>query len=295
MHPIRLKACLLTLGALVAGGAFAQQDALLWRQLAPDNVIVMDLDAGEVVFELNPAFAPRTVERFRELVRGDFYRGLSFYRVIDGFVAQAGDESDIGEPGSWPGLPAEFERAAGDDLAWMPVQQPDLFAPETGFIDGFAAAREGKRAWLVHCPGALAMARGNAPDSGSTDFYIVIGQAPRYLDRNLTIFGRVILGMDVVQAIRRGPTDNNGIIEGDLDRSRIRQAWLASELPAERQRDFFVMDTSSDGFAKMMEARRKRDHEFFHHKPPPVLDVCQVPVGARAEKTSRQANPRLTD
>src|SRR5690606_39743658 len=66
--------------------------------------------------------------------------------------------------------------------------------------------------WLTHCPGIVAMARNNEPDTGSTDFYIVIGQAPRYLDRNLTIFGRVIDGMEVVQRIHRG--DRKSVVEG---------------------------------------------------------------------------------
>jgi len=237
-----------------------------------------------VVLELNPVFAPRTVERFRELVRSDFYRGLSFYRVIEGFVAQAGDESDIGEPGSLPGLPAEFEREADKDLPWTAVQKQDLFAAETGFVDGFAAAREEDRVWLTHCPGVLAMARGEAEDSGSTDFYIVIGQAPRYLDRNLTIFGRVIAGMDVVQSINRGPTEDNGVIQDDLQRSRILRMRMGDQLPDAERQEYLVMDTHSPGFTELLESRRNRKDAFFHHHPPRVLDVCQVPVATRIER-----------
>ncbi len=76
------------------------------------------------------------------------------------------------------------------------------------------------------------MARNDDPDSGGTDFYIVIGQAPRYLDRNLTVFGRVVWGMDVVQRIKRGPTLENGIIEKDLERTWIKRMRLASSLAA---------------------------------------------------------------
>ncbi|MGD9022112.1 MAG: peptidylprolyl isomerase, partial [Lysobacterales bacterium] len=144
--------------------------------------------------------------------------------------------------------------------------------------------KDGK-AWLTHCPGTVAMARNDDPDTGSTDFYIVIGQAPRYLDRNLTIFGRVVWGMDVVQRIKRGSALENGIIESDLERTWIKRMRLASSLPEEERLDVYVADTNSRGFRKMLDERRNRRHAFFHHKPPRVLDVCQVPVLARLEKS----------
>jgi len=271
---------------LFAPGALAEE-GLTWREVDPHNLVFMELPEGEAVIELNPVFAPKTVERFRELVKQGFYRALSFYRVIDGFVAQAGDESDLDENSPWPGLPAEFEREFDDELHWTSVQKGDLFAPETGFIDGFAAAREGKSVWLTHCPGVIAMARGDAPNSGSTDFYIVIGQAPRYLDRNLTIFGRVIDGLDVVQKVRRGSVEDNGVIENDLARSRIRSVKLGSDLGEGEGAFYYVMDTNSEGFRKLLEGRRNRDQKFFVHRPPKVLDVCQVPVAARREKVSQ--------
>lgn len=281
------------------------QDDLTWNLLDPGNTVYLQLEEGTVVIQLNPMFAPGTVKQFKQLLDEQFYRGLSFYRVIDGFVAQAGDESDIeGEP-SMKSIKAEFEidwpekpkdRKAAKKWrppSWTPVQENDLFAPFTGFIDGFAAARDekkGGKAWLTHCPGVVAMARNNDPDSGATDFYIVIGQAPRYLDRNLTIFGRVVWGMDVVQRIKRGFAADNGIIEQDLDRTWIKRMRLAASMPREERVEVWVADTNSAGFKKLLKERRNRTHEFFHHKPPKVLDVCQVPVPARLEKppVSRQ-------
>jgi len=250
-----------------------------------------------VVIELNPVFAPKTVRQFKQLLGQQFYRGLSFYRVIDGFVAQGGDESDLGDSHSVPALEAEFEivwpqkpidkKAAQNwtPMSWTPVQKNDLFAAQTGFIDGFPAARnkKGDTAWLTHCPGTVAMARNNGPDTGSTDFYIVIGQAPRYLDRNLTIFGRVVWGMDVVQRIKRGPTLKNGIIEQDLDRTWIKRMYLASSVAEEERLRVFVVDTNTDGFIKLLKERRNRSSAFFHHHPPEVLDICQVPVPVRLE------------
>jgi len=92
--------------------------------------------------------------------------------------------------------------------------------------------------------------------------------------------------MDVVQRIKRGPSLKNGIIEADLDRSWIKRMRLASSLGAEERLDIYVADTNSKGFKKMLRERLNRSDRFFHHKPPKVLDICQVPVPARLEKQS---------
>jgi len=276
------------------------QDDLVWNALEPDNTVYLELQEGTVVIELNPTFAPKTVSQFKDLLAEQFYRGLSFYRVIDGFVAQGGDESDV--DGSqidkllkaefeidWPLKPKDKEAAENwVEMSWTPVQEDDLFAPYTGFIDGFPAARDSEKAgkaWLTHCPGTVAMARNEDPDSSGTDFYIVIGQAPRYLDRNLTVFGRVVWGMDVVQRIKRGPTMENGIIEEDLDRTWIKRMRLASSLEEKERMDIWIADTNSKGFKQMLKDRRNRKNKFFHHKPPKVLDICQVPIPVRLEKS----------
>jgi len=280
----RLWVLTLVLGLLP--GLTLAADDILWRQVEPDNLVFIDLFEGEVAIELNPLFAPETVKQFRKLVKDGFYHGLSFYRVIDGFVAQGGDGSDLGKLSLVPLIDAEFERELSDEILFTSVQENDLFAPETGFVDGFAAARDvsENKVWLTHCPGVVAMARNDGPDSSRTDFYFVIGQAPRYLDRNMNIFARVIHGMDVVQKIRRGPVNENGIIQDETASSRIRGMRLASEIPKEERLSAFVIDTNSKGFEKTLKNRRNRKQAFFHKKPPKVLDVCQVPMAGRVTK-----------
>lgn len=254
-----------------------------WRQTDPDNTAILQLDDGLVVIELNPAFAPETVEQFKQLSRQGFYDGQSFYRVIDGFVAQGGDGSDLGVANAEPTINAEFERDWSDQLAFVSGQKPDLFAPETGFIDGFPVARdtESGKVWLTHCPGTVAMARLDDPDSSSTDFYIVIGQAPRYLDRNLSIFGRVVYGMEIVQRLRRGLSSNGGVIDDAKERSAIRSVRIAADILADERPKVDVINTNSEEFQSILDGRRNRDAEFFNHQPPPVLDVCQVPNAGR--------------
>jgi len=276
---------LLALCLLFCVSAHAAEE-LTWRKLDPENTVFMELSHGLVVIELNPIFAADTVKQFKRLARERFYDGLAFYRVIDGFVAQGGDGSDLGELSNVPLIDAEFEIEWNEELPFMPVQSPDMFAPETGFVDGFAVARNpsANKAWLTHCPGVVAMARNDDPDSSRTDFYIVIGQAPRYLDRNLNIFGRVVYGMDVVQGINRGPTLKNGIIDDETKSTRISRLQVLSDIPEDNRLFTYAVDTNSDAFADLLKDRRKRKQKFFHNKPPKVLDVCQVPVNGRITK-----------
>lgn len=280
--PVFIGIAAMLLFTLPGSGVHAQEDEG-WRDLDPANTVYLRLPDGVVIIELAPRFAPKTVAQFKQLVADGFYDGLTFYRVIDGFVAQGGDRSDMTDADSAaPMLPAEFERGWSDELPWTSVQKPDLFAPETGFIDGFAAARDQQdKVWLTHCPGVVAMARNNEPDTGSTDFYIVIGQAPRYLDRNLAIFGRVVDGMDVVQRITRGEPEANGMISEDAPQTEILRAAIGSDLPPEERAALQVQDTNGAEFQAVLRSRRVRGLPFFHHKPPEVLDVCQVPVATR--------------
>ncbi len=273
--------------SLLVYGADAQAaDELLWREVAPENLVFMELQEGRVAIELNPRFAPKTVKQFRKLVQDRFYDGLGFYRVIDGFVAQGGDGSDLGELSNLPLIDAEFEIEWSSEFPFTPVQSNDLFAPQTGFTEGFAVGRDPSenRGWLTHCPGVVAMARNEDPGSSRTDFYIVIGQAPRYLDRNMNVFGRVIDGMEAVQRIRRGRAADNGIISNDMASSRIRSMTLASDIPESERLSAYVMDTASDGFEDLLDNRRNRKQKFFHRRPPAVLDICQVPMAGRVTR-----------
>lgn len=265
------------------GGPLMAADELTWRQTDTDNTVFMELTEGLVIIELNPAFAPKTVKQFKQLVADRFYDGLSFYRVIDGFVAQGGDGSDLGKLSQIPLIDAEFEIEWNSEMPWTEVQSPDMFAPETGLSNGFTVARNPAKntAWLAHCPGTVAMARNDDPDSSRTDFYIVIGQAPRYLDRNLNVFGRVVYGMDVVQRIYRGSALNNGIVEDETAATRISRLRMLDDVPDEEKYRTFVMDTGSEAFIELLDDRRNRKQKFFHNKPPGVLDVCQVPINGR--------------
>jgi len=278
----------------------AADDAATWRAVDPANLLLIDTRTGEIAVELAPRFAPRHVARMRALARAHFYDGLSFYRVIDGFVAQGG----IGEGTAatkdhpkrapelvrWPPLKAEFDRPIADiPDPFTPTGTPDLFAPEAGYVDGFPAGRDAKegREWIVHCPGTFAFARDNGADTASTEFYIVIGEAPRRLDRNLTAFGRVIAGMQYVQKLNRGDPDvDAGVITDVSKRDPILRVRLAADLPAKDRPHYQVMRTDTPAFARWMAARIDPAPGFYVRQPPKVLDVCLAPVPARRVKGS---------
>jgi peptidylprolyl isomerase len=263
-----------------------------WRAVDPENLAVLDTAYGRVLIELAPGFAPKHVERFRALARAKFYDGQSFYRVIDGFVAQGGiGESDDKKPPAWPPLKAEFDAAIGGG-AFTALGSPDLFAEEVGHVDGFPVGRDLKdgRMWLLHCPGTLAMARDTQPDTGGTEFYIPIGHAPRRLDRNLSAFGRVLEGMQYVQKLNRGdPKVENGVIQDPAKRDPILRVQIAADMaPGERPR-MEVTDTTSKAFADY-KAQRRNPSPDFYKRPYANLDICafNAPVQHASDKKRKK-------
>jgi peptidylprolyl isomerase len=204
---LALAACSSVPASLAEAPAAGTSAAPTWRPVDPDNLIVMDLYTGTVAIELFPEAAPEHVARMRELLAEGFYDGEAFYRVIEGHVAQAGREFPMASK-PWTELPLEAERAVSTE-GFTPHGNADLFAPDVGHRSGFVVGRSGTQEWLLNCPGALGMARDEAPDTGNTEIFFPL-QPRRYLDRNYTIFGRVIAGMDVADAIANAPRDQYG-------------------------------------------------------------------------------------
>lgn len=251
-----------------------------WRDVSPENLVLIETQYGTIAIELNPDFAPNHAAQFRQLVLDDVYDGSRFYRVIEAFVAQGGlQDEDLIAPFSE--LANENDRPLSD-AAFVPLGNADLFAPEVGHIDGFAVGRSQSLGteWLLHCPGAFAMARDIDPDSGGTEFYIVL-DAQRYLDRNLTVFGRVIEGMQYVQKLKRGVRAiGNGVIQAPEKGDEILSMTLAAELDPAARPAYQVQAMPSQAFEDAKTEKRVREEDFFYRKPPEILDICgfEVPV-----------------
>ena len=272
--------CRRLLVASLLWGVSLLVSAQSYRPLNQDNLWYLYLDTGMVVIELNDRFAPKTTARIRELSGAGFYNGKGFYRVIEGFVAQAGANGNAqGVPALR--LEANVKLTARDPLQF--VQQPDMFAPITGFWQGFAVGvgQDQRTSWLLHCPGVVGMSRSDDPDSATTDFYIVIGQAPRYLDNIMTVFGRVVWGMDKVQQILRAGPESGGVIAAGDPSTKIRWAAIGSSLPVDQRIDLMVERTEGEAFEQKLADRRARPQAFFFLKPPAVLDACQIPLAVK--------------
>ena len=146
------------------------------RAADPQNTIYLDVPAGRVVIELLPDLAPKTVAHVKELTRRGFYDGLAFHRVIDGFMAQTGDPKGNGTGGSGQNVKAEFSQNAHFER------------------------------------GTLGLARAGDPDSGDSQFFICFAPAP-FLDGKYAIFGKVISGMEYIDAIKKGDSGRNGTVD----------------------------------------------------------------------------------
>ena len=260
-----------------------------WRPLREEDAVVLELPGGRVVIELAPDFAPRHADNVKALVRGGYLDGLAVLRSQDGFVVQWGDP-DGDEPGKarpYPRgaerkLPAEFTRPAAG-LAFHRLPDPDGFAPEAGFVQGFPAARDPRSnaAWLAHCYGAVGAGRGEEADSSTgAELYVVIGQAPRQLDRNITVVGRVVDGMEVLSVIPRGPPPM-GFYEKAEQRIPIRSARLVADLPAAQRPRLQILRTETATFDAMVESRRNR-RDAWYKVPAGHVDLCLVPIPVRA-------------
>ena len=262
--------------------------ASAWRDLDPANTLYMELPAGRVVIELAPGFAPEHVANIKTMARGGFWDGLAIYRSQDNFVVQFGDAEgeEAGKAKPYPAgtkthLPAEFTRdAKGARFDKLPDR--DGYAPEVGFIDGFPAARDPKagKAWMAHCYGMLGAGRNNAPDSSiGAELYVVTGQSPRSLDRQLSAVGRVVKGMEFLSVIPRGP-EPMGFYEKPEQRAPIVSIKLASDVPEAQRTPLQLLRTDSQAFIDATEARRNRV-DGFYTVPAGHIDLCNVALPVR--------------
>jgi peptidylprolyl isomerase len=253
-----------------------------WRRLDPENLLYVELPSGRVTIELAPAFAPRTIANIKALARKREFDGLSVVRVQDNYVAQwgAGDEAQPAGPAR-PRIPAEFDRSAAG-LPFDRLRDPDVYAPQVGFSGGFRAARDpvNGRAWLTHCYGTVAVARGTDADSGDgSQLYVVIGHAPRHLDRNTTVVGRVIEGVDRLSSLPRG-TGSLGFYKTPAERTPIRSIRVAADLPESERTAFEALRTDAPTFAAITEDRRSRLDAWYKSAPGRV-DLCNVALPIR--------------
>ncbi|MDH4398677.1 peptidylprolyl isomerase [Sphingorhabdus sp.] len=261
-----------------------------WVAIAPSDLMVMDLAPDSkgkprrVVIQLIPApFSQGWVSNIRKLAAARFWDGASINRVQDNYVAQWGDATEkkalpeglatVGPKNyitpNWPGKVWSFAGADGGR---------DAYAAAHGFYVGWPLAASSEGLWPIHCYGMVGVGRNLSPDTGSGDeLYTVIGHAPRHLDRNIALVGRVIEGIEHMSSLPRG-TGALGFYEKEEERVPILSVRLGNEtkdVPA-----FEYLSTDSDSFAAYADARANRRDPFFN-VPAGGADICNIPVPVR--------------
>ena len=268
-----------------------------WVAIPAADLLVMTLapDAAgrprRVVIQLMPApFSQGWVRNIRKLAAAHWYDGVSVNRVQDNYVAQWGDATEK-KP-----LPAGLETMAESDYVVRrelvrfsnpvtralgrgnDVSRWDAFYG--GVPVGAEASPDSAVTWLVHCYGMVGVGRDVSPSTGNgAELYTVIGHAPRHLDRNIALVGRVIEGIEHLSSLPRG-TEALGFYKTAAKRTPVISIRLATELPAAERPRFEYLSTESATFARYADARANRKDEFFI-RPAGGADVCNVPVPVR--------------
>ncbi|KQW96472.1 peptidylprolyl isomerase [Massilia sp. Root418] len=256
-----------------------------WRALDPEHTLYMDLPAGRVVIELAPAFAPAHDANIRTLVREHYFDGLAMLRSHDNYVAQWGDP-DEKNPRPFKSakakLTGEFTVPMSNDKHFTQLPDRDGYAAQVGHSNGFPSARDPKtgRAWLAHCYGMVGVGRDVDADSGNgSSLYAVTGHAPRHLDRNITVVGRVVSGMPLLSSLPRG-TGALGFYEQAEQRMPIKSVRLAADVPEAERVKLEVMRTDSASFKAVAEAQRNRGGPWTK-VPAGHVELCNVTIPVR--------------
>nr|WP_321441836.1 peptidylprolyl isomerase [uncultured Hyphomonas sp.] len=252
--------------------AQAKADPDNWRPVDPENLFIFDTTKGRVLIEAFPEVAPKHYKQFSTIIRSGDFDGTSFHRVIDHFMAQGGDIFALkGEDSGLPNIEGEFTFRR--DPATMPLEA--TIGPEDtakfGYIKGFPIGTQASffaemsvdgmvESYIPHCKGMVSTARSDDPNSANSQFFLMRGQA-EHLDRKYTAWGRVVVGEDVVKAIKHGPEARDGLVTNpDI----LKSAKIAADLPEGERPEVWVERT--DGPLFLASVADKDD-----------IDVCSLP------------------
>ena len=260
-----------------------------WRTPDPDNILVIETNKGRILVELNPTAAPVTVARVKQLVRDRVYDGRAFFRVLDNFMDQTGDPLDSGVgQSSLPNIGPEFTFKRGPDTPIVVLGRQG--GEEEGLLGslpvmgqtldlGLLTLDHKVNAWGAYCAGTLGMARSDDPSSENSQFFLMRTDAEtpdhgtHQLDKAYTAFGRVIVGQDVVDAIKVGAGQGRaGRSAAGQDAQRHRAGRRSR---GQRRPKIRIIDPAS-AWMKAEAAREQADQG-------PDYTVCDLHVPARVD------------
>jgi peptidylprolyl isomerase len=274
---------------LTTGELIAQAPAEAWQEIPANRLMVLDFapragaEPVRVVIHTAPAFAPRHVAALDGLLAAQFFDGKAIVRSQENYVAQWGDGDAAAAAGlAGARMPAEFDAPLPPGFAPLRLMDGDVYAPRVGFLDGWPVAFDprARRMWLPHCYGMVGAGRAEAADSGGpAELYAVNGHSPRALDRNVTLLGRVVAGMEHLTTLPRG-TEALGFYSDTQHRPVIVSARLASELPAGERPRLEALLTGHPVYREILESRRNRRDSWTLTKAG-RLEICNAPLPVR--------------
>ena len=259
--------------ALMGGGVQAQPGAdAAWRDLKPDETLLIDTTQGRIIVEMRPEFAPKAVERVKLLAREGVYDGLLFHRVIDHFVDQTGNpDNHDGGVSTHPNLPPEFSfLLAPEAVDAVATQASDGISGFVGASPFTAVQQPGPggalRAAGAYCAGVAGMGRQADPGSGNAEIFFM-REASRRLDRDYSVWGRVVFGLDTVRAMAVG--------EPPAHPDRMTRVRVMADLPLAKRPHLQIMDTRSTAFRALLDrARAAKGADF---------TLCDIAVPVRGD------------
>ena len=271
-----LEAKPVTVEDLLAGAPAAD-----WRVPNPDYTLYLELPRGRVVIELAARAVPEHAANIKLLVRAHYFDGLAIIRVQDNYVVQWDDESHRRPVPAGVRPSVEFTVEPRAAARFEPLPDHDLYAPQVGFLDGFPAGRDPRThtVWLAHCYGMVGAGRDDPAESTGAELYAVIGNAPRQLDRNVALVGRVLKGMELLSALPRG-SGEMGFYAASEPPVPITAIKLAADVPESERTPLEVLRTDSPTFRSVVAQRRERHETWYKHNPG-VIDLCNVPLPVR--------------
>jgi len=254
-----------------------------WRTPDPDNTLYLEIPSGRVVIELAPRVAPLHIANIKTLARAHYYDGLAIVRVQDNYVVQWGDpDQKHAAPAEVHMVAPEFTTDRSIGRYFEPLPDRDLYAAQVGFLDGFPAARDPRSGlvWLAHCYGMVGVGRDDPPESDGSEMYAVIGHAPRQLDRNVTLVGRVLKGIELLSSLPRGSGAMGFYVQTEAP-VPIVSVRVAADLPLAERTPLEVLRTESATFRTLLDHRRNRREAWFKFNPGHI-DLCNVLLPVRA-------------
>lgn len=268
----------------------AQSAADDWREPDYENTLYLSLATGTVVIELAERFAPNHVANIKQLVQERYFDGLAIVRSQDNYVVQWADPA-AGTANEKPlqhakrNLAGEFSVQYDARFPFTVLNDNDGYAAQVGFSQGFATGRAPaeSQAWLTHCYGAVGVSRDNADNSGDgTSLYVVTGHAPRHLDRNITVVGKVIWGMELLSTLPRG-AGPLGFYTAPAQHVSITQVRLAKQVPLSEQIPLQILRTDTELFKQTTQSLRNRQGDWYK-RASGYIELCNVYVPVRRKE-----------